>query len=124
MIALTHAAADLLKQARSGPRRLPGDGLRASDLGGDASNARYHGAHQIRAEHGTDYHAVLKSYLAHVYANELALGTAMTGAKGDPALWSADVGHPMRSALPGRAGHSFGSNNSTGLPEGSSTTAC
>ncbi len=86
MIALTHSTADLLNKLEAVRRVCQETGCAQRYLGGDALNALYFGTHRIDAEHGTGYHARLKSYLEHVYGNDLTLGVAMTDAKGDRSL--------------------------------------
>lgn len=86
MIALTHSTADLLNKLEAVRIVCQETGCAQRYLGGDALNALYHGTHATDAEHGTGYHARLRNYLAHVYANDLTLGAAMTDAKGDRSL--------------------------------------
>jgi len=86
MIALTHTTADLLNKLEAVRIVCQETGCAQRYLGGDALNALYHGTHVTDAEHGTDYRARLGTYLAHVYANDLTLGVAMTDAKGDRSL--------------------------------------
>ena len=86
MIALTHTTADLLNKLEAVRIVCQETGCAQRYLGGDALNALYHGTHVTDAEHGTDYRARLGNYLAHVYANDLTLGVAMTDAKGDRSL--------------------------------------
>ena len=86
MIALTHDSADLLNKLEAVRRVCQETGCAQRYLGGDALNALYHGTHATDAAHGTEYHARLKQYLEHVYADDLTLGVAMTDAKGDRSL--------------------------------------
>ena len=86
MIALTHGTDDLLNKLEAVRRVCQETGCAQRYLGGDALNALYFGTHRTDAGHGTAYHERFKSYLAHVYGNDLTLGVAMTDAKGDRAL--------------------------------------
>ncbi len=86
MLALTHTTADLLNKLEAARLVCQETGCAQRYLGGDALNALFHGTHRIDAEHGTAYHARLRAYLAHVYDHDLALGVAMTDAKGDRSL--------------------------------------
>ena len=52
-------------------------------LGGDGLSAIWQSAHRVDAERNTEYVPRLKAYFDHVYAEDLALGVAMTDAKGD-----------------------------------------
>jgi 4-hydroxybutyryl-CoA dehydratase/vinylacetyl-CoA-Delta-isomerase len=63
-------------------------------LAGDALAAIAHGTARIDAEAGTGYHAHLRAYLGHVYANDLTVGIAMTDAKGDRSLRPAQQPNP------------------------------
>lgn len=82
MIELTHTTADLLNEIEAVRVVCQETGCAQRYLGGDALNALYHGTHATDAEHGIDHHARLTNYLAHVYANHLTLGVAMTDANG------------------------------------------
>ena len=86
MIALTHTSADLLNKLEAARLVCQETGCAQRYLGGDALNALYQGTHRADSEHGTDFHARLQAYLAHVYENDLTLGVAMTDAKGDRSL--------------------------------------
>jgi 4-hydroxybutyryl-CoA dehydratase/vinylacetyl-CoA-Delta-isomerase len=86
MVALTFSTADLLNKLEAVRRVCQQTGCAQRYLGGDALNALFFGTHRTDAEHGTEYHARLKHYLGHVYANDLTLGAAMTDAKGDRSL--------------------------------------
>ena len=52
-------------------------------LGGDGLSAIWQSAHRVDAERNTGYVPRLKAYFDHGYAQDLALGIAMTDAKGD-----------------------------------------
>jgi 4-hydroxybutyryl-CoA dehydratase/vinylacetyl-CoA-Delta-isomerase len=86
MIALTHDTADLLNKLEAVRRVCQETGCAQRYLGGDALNALFFGTHRCDAEHGTGYHARLLHYLGHAYGGDLALGVAMTDAKGERAL--------------------------------------
>jgi 4-hydroxybutyryl-CoA dehydratase/vinylacetyl-CoA-Delta-isomerase len=86
MNALAHGTADLLNKLEAVRRVCQETGCAQRYLGGDALNALDFGTHQTDAEHGTEYHARLRHYLEQVYGNDLALGVAMTDAKGDRSL--------------------------------------
>lgn len=86
MIALAHDSADLLNRLEAVRLVCQETGCAQRYLGGDALNALYFGTHRTDAEHGGEYHARLRRYLAQVYAQDLALGVAMTDAKGDRSL--------------------------------------
>jgi 4-hydroxybutyryl-CoA dehydratase/vinylacetyl-CoA-Delta-isomerase len=86
MIALTRDTADLLNRLEAVRRVCQETGCAQRYLGGDALNALLYGTHRTDAEHGTAYHPRLRHYLEHVHGNDLALGVAMTDAKGDRSL--------------------------------------
>ena len=52
-------------------------------LGGDALSAIWQSAHRMDAEGNSEYLPRVKAYLQNVYAEDLALGVAMTDAKGE-----------------------------------------
>jgi 4-hydroxybutyryl-CoA dehydratase/vinylacetyl-CoA-Delta-isomerase len=86
MLAIPRTGAELLDKLEAVRLVCQQTGCAQRYLGGDALAALHHGTHRIDADAGTDYHARLTAYLAHVYANDLALGVAMTDAKGDRSL--------------------------------------
>jgi 4-hydroxybutyryl-CoA dehydratase/vinylacetyl-CoA-Delta-isomerase len=86
MIAVAHDSADLLNRLEAVRRVCQETGCAQRYLGGDALNALFFATHRTDADRGTAYHARLRQYLEHVYADDLALGVAMTDAKGDRAL--------------------------------------
>ncbi len=86
MLALPRTSADLLNKLEAVRLVCQETGCAQRYLAGDALTALHHGTHCIDAEHGTDYHARVQAYIGHVYANDLALGIAMTDAKGDRSL--------------------------------------
>jgi 4-hydroxybutyryl-CoA dehydratase/vinylacetyl-CoA-Delta-isomerase len=94
MIALTHDSGDLLNKLEAVRRVCQETGCAQRYLGGDALNALYHGTHRTDAAHGSEYHARLRNYLQHVYADDLTLGVAMTDAKGDRSLRPAQQPNP------------------------------
>ncbi|MGE5339031.1 MAG: 4-hydroxyphenylacetate 3-hydroxylase family protein [Gemmatimonadota bacterium] len=86
MIALTHTTADLLNKLEAARLVCQETGCAQRYLAGDVLNALSHATHLADAEHQGGYHERLKAYIAHVYANDLTLGAAMTDAKGDRSL--------------------------------------
>ncbi len=104
MIALTHGSADLLNKLEAVRRVCQETGCAQRYLGGDALNALFFGTHRADAECGTGYHGRLKTYLEHVYGNDLTLGVAMTDAKGDRSL------RPARQPNPDSYVHIVGRN--------------
>lgn len=94
MLAIPRSSADLLNKLEAVRLVCQETGCAQRYLAGDALAAIDHGTDRIDAEHGTAYHARLEAYLAHVYANDLTLGIAMTDAKGDRSL------RPSRQPVP------------------------
>ena len=86
MLALPRSSADLLNKLEAVRLVCRETGCAQRYLAGDALSAIHHGTQRIDAECGTEYHARLTSYIAHVYADDLTLGIAMTDAKGDRSL--------------------------------------
>jgi 4-hydroxybutyryl-CoA dehydratase/vinylacetyl-CoA-Delta-isomerase len=86
MLAVPRTSADLLNKLEAVRLVCQETGCAQRYLGGDAMSAILHGTHRIDAEEGTDYHARFKAYMEHVYDEDLALGIAMTDAKGDRSL--------------------------------------
>jgi len=86
MLALPRSSADLLNKLEAVRLVCRETGCAQRYLAGDALSAIHHGTQRIDAECGTEYHARLISYIAHVYADDLTLGIAMTDAKGDRSL--------------------------------------
>ncbi|HVL56806.1 MAG TPA: 4-hydroxyphenylacetate 3-hydroxylase N-terminal domain-containing protein [Burkholderiaceae bacterium] len=86
LMALTHSSADLLNKLEAVRVLCQETGCAVRYLAGDALTALHQGTWAIDAECGTDYHARLQAYLQHVYSRDLALGVAMTDAKGDRSL--------------------------------------
>jgi len=86
MLALPRSSADLLNKLEAVRLVCRETGCAQRYLAGDALSAIHHGTQRIDAECGTQYHARLTSYIAHVYADDLTLGIAMTDAKGDRSL--------------------------------------
>jgi len=93
MLALPRSSADLLNKLEAVRLVCRETGCAQRYLAGDALSAIHHGTQRIDAECGTEYHARLISYIAHVYADDLTLGIAMTDAKGDRSL------RPSRQAV-------------------------
>ncbi len=94
MLALPRTAADLMAKLEAVRLVCQETGCAQRYLAGDALTALHHGTHAIDAEAGTQYHARLQAYVEHVWANDLAIGIAMTDAKGDRSL------RPSRQPLP------------------------
>lgn len=86
MLALTRDSADLLNKLEAVRRVCQETGCAQRYLAGDALNALFYATHRTDAERGTAYHARLAHYLEHAYGKDLALGVAMTDAKGDRRL--------------------------------------
>ncbi len=86
MLAIPRNSADLLNKLEAVRMLCQETGCAQRYLAGDALAALYHGTQRLDAEEGTAYHPRLRAYLDHVYANDLALGVAMTDAKGDRSL--------------------------------------
>jgi 4-hydroxybutyryl-CoA dehydratase / vinylacetyl-CoA-Delta-isomerase len=86
MLAIPRCSADLLNKLEAVRLVCQETGCAQRYLGGDALTALYHGTQCIDAAAGTEYHARFAAYLAHVYADDLTLGIAMTDAKGDRSL--------------------------------------
>ena len=94
MLAMPRSSADLLNKLEAVRLVCQETGCAQRYLAGDALTAIFHGTTRIDAEAGTDYHAQLRAYLEHVYANDLTLGIAMTDAKGDRSLRPAQQPNP------------------------------
>ncbi len=94
MLAPPRSSADLLNKLEAVRLVCRETGCAQRYLAGDALAAIHHGTQRIDAECGTGYHARLVAYLAHVYADDLTLGIAMTDAKGDRSL------RPSRQPVP------------------------
>lgn len=86
MLAIPRSSADLLNKLEAVRLLCQETGCAQRYLAGDALTALFHGTRVIDAETGSDYHARVRAYLDHVYANDLTLGIAMTDAKGDRSL--------------------------------------
>ncbi len=86
LLAIPRTSADLLNKLEAVRLVCQETGCAQRYLGGDAMSAIVHGTFVIDAEEGTGYHARAQEYLAHVYAEDLTLGVAMTDAKGDRSL--------------------------------------
>src|SRR5690349_24523274 len=86
MLALPRSSADLLNKLEAVRLVCRETGCAQRYLAGDALSAIHHGTQRVDAECGTEYHARLTSYLAHVYADDLTLGIATTDSKGDRSL--------------------------------------
>jgi 4-hydroxybutyryl-CoA dehydratase/vinylacetyl-CoA-Delta-isomerase len=94
MLAIPRSSADLLNKLEAVRVVCQETGCAQRYLAGDALSALLHGTHVIDAETGSAYEARVRAFLAHVYANDLTLGIAMTDAKGDRSL------RPSRQPLP------------------------
>src|SRR5258708_6019315 len=86
MLAMPRNSADLLNKLEAVRVLCQETGCAQRYLTGDALAAIFHGTTRIDADAGTAYHPRLLAYLAHVYADDLTLGIAMTDAKGDRSL--------------------------------------
>jgi len=86
MLAIPHSSADLLNKLEAVRLVCQETGCAQRYLAGDALSALVHGTHAIDADAGTGYEARARAYVQHVQANDLALGIAMTDAKGDRSL--------------------------------------
>jgi 4-hydroxybutyryl-CoA dehydratase/vinylacetyl-CoA-Delta-isomerase len=86
MLALPRTSADLLNKLEAVRLVCQETGCAQRYLAGDALAALHHGTHCIDAEEGTRYHARVQEYIRHVHQNDLAIGIAMTDAKGDRSL--------------------------------------
>ena len=86
MLAVPRSSADLLNKLEAVRLVCRETGCAQRYLGGDAMSAILHGTGVIDAEHGTRYHERARAYLEHVHDEDLALGIAMTDAKGDRTL--------------------------------------
>jgi len=94
MLAVPRSSADLLNKLEAVRLLCRETGCAQRYLAGDALSALLHGTRAIDAETGSAYGSRVRAYMAHVYANDLALGIAMTDAKGDRSL------RPSRQPLP------------------------
>ncbi|MEO5700020.1 MAG: 4-hydroxyphenylacetate 3-hydroxylase N-terminal domain-containing protein [Casimicrobiaceae bacterium] len=94
MLALPRTTADLLNKLEAVRLVCQETGCAQRYLAGDALTALVHGTHAIDAECGTEYHARALAYTRHVHENDLAVGIAMTDAKGDRSL------RPSQQPLP------------------------
>jgi 4-hydroxybutyryl-CoA dehydratase / vinylacetyl-CoA-Delta-isomerase len=83
MLAIPRSSADLLNKLEAVRLVCQETGCAQRYLAGDALSAIHHGTFRIDAEEGTRYHERLLAYQAHVHDGDLALGIAMTDAKGD-----------------------------------------
>jgi 4-hydroxybutyryl-CoA dehydratase/vinylacetyl-CoA-Delta-isomerase len=94
MLAIPRSSADLLNKLEAVRLVCQETGCAQRYLAGDALTAIFHGTARIDAETGSAYHAQLRAYVQHVYANDLTLGIAMTDAKGDRSLRPAQQPNP------------------------------
>ncbi len=83
MLGIPKSTQDLLNKLEAVRLVCQETGCAQRYLAGDALTGIYQATLRCDAEAGTQYHATLKAYLEHVYDNDLALGIAMTDAKGD-----------------------------------------
>jgi 4-hydroxybutyryl-CoA dehydratase / vinylacetyl-CoA-Delta-isomerase len=86
MMAIPRSSADLLNKLEAVRVLCQETGCAQRYLGGDALAALYHGTHVVDATTGSRYHERLVAYADHVWSRDLALGIAMTDAKGDRSL--------------------------------------
>ena len=83
MLGIPRSTQDLLNKLEAVRLVCQETGCAQRYLAGDALTGIYQATLRCDAAAGTQYHATLKDYLDHVYDNDLALGIAMTDAKGD-----------------------------------------
>ncbi len=83
MLHINGTSADLLQKLEAVRLVCGESGCAQRYLAHDALNAFYQATRRTDAAHGTDYHARFLHYLHHVQDEDLALGIAMTDAKGD-----------------------------------------
>ena len=83
MLGIPRSSQDLLNKLEAVRLVCQETGCAQRYLAGDALTGIYQATQRCDAAAGTAYHATLKKYLDHVYDNDLALGIAMTDAKGD-----------------------------------------
>ncbi len=83
MMAIPSTGQDLLNKLEAVRLVCQETGCAQRYLGGDALSAIWQSAHRVDAAHNTEYVPRLKAYLERVYAEDLALGVAMTDAKGE-----------------------------------------
>ena len=83
MLGIPKSTQDLLNKLEAVRLVCQETGCAQRYLAGDALTGVYQATLRCDAEAGTQYHATLKAYIEHVYDNDLALGIAMTDAKGD-----------------------------------------
>ena len=83
MLGIPKSTQDLLNKLEAVRLVCQETGCAQRYLAGDALTGIYQATLRCDAEAGTQYHATLKAYIEHVYDNDLALGIAMTDAKGD-----------------------------------------
>ena len=86
MLAVPRSSADLLNKLEAVRLVCQETGCAQRYLAGDAMGAILHGTHVIDAHHGGEYNARARAYLEHLYDEDLAVGIAMTDAKGDRSL--------------------------------------
>ncbi len=86
MLGIPKSSQDLLNKLEAVRLVCQETGCAQRYLAGDALTGIYQATVRCDAEAGTGYHATLKAYIEHVYDNDLALGVAMTDAKGDRSL--------------------------------------
>ena len=83
MLGVPKSTQDLLNKLEAVRLVCQETGCAQRYLTGDALTGIYQSTLRCDAQAGTHYHATLKAYMEHVYDNDLALGIAMTDAKGD-----------------------------------------
>ena len=86
MLAIPKSTQDLLNKLEAVRLVCQETGCAQRYLAGDALTGIYQATLRCDAQAGTRYHAALNAYIEHVYDNDLALGIAMTDAKGDRSL--------------------------------------
>lgn len=83
MLHINQSSDDLLKKLEAVRVLCAESGCAQRYLAHDALNAFYQATHRCDGIHGSDYHERFLAYLHRVQAEDLALGIAMTDAKGD-----------------------------------------
>src|SRR5581483_8643642 len=83
MLAIDESSTDLLYKLEAVRLLCRRCGCAQRYLSHDSLNAAFEATPAADAAHGTDYHQRLLAYLGRVQEEDLALGVAMTDAKGD-----------------------------------------
>src|SRR5215475_7060658 len=94
MLHIDRNSTDLLRKLEAVRLLCQESGCAQRYLAHDALNAFYVATQQADAESGNDYHQRFLAYLGRVQAEDLALGIAMTDAKGDRSQRPGDQANP------------------------------